>query len=76
MIREIVVFFLLLIALVLLLIYYRRSEKKYLNRRALEAMSPDLREEIETERRINLEKHQKFEEALRQEQSKTGGSQP
>ncbi|GEM_PF-3063554 len=72
MTREIVIFLLLLIALVLLLIYYRRSEKKYLNQRTLEAMSPDLREEIETERRTNLEKRQKFEEALKQEQSKIG----
>ena len=68
--REIVLFTLLLITLVGLMIYFRLAEGRRLKKKSLEAMSPDLREEIERERQENLEKKKRFEEAMK----KAGGS--
>lgn len=69
MVREIILFTVLLIFLVGLLIYFRRREGKYLRMKTREALSPALKEEVSREREENLEKKQKFEEALK----KAGG---
>jgi len=53
-----------------LLVYYRYKEGKKLKQRTYEAMSPELRDEIDRERRQNLEKRQKFLDAM----EKAGGS--
>jgi hypothetical protein len=47
-----------------LLVYYRYTEAKKLKQRTYEAMSPELRAEIDRERRGNLEKRQKFLDAM------------
>lgn len=65
MTREIILFTVLLVFLVLLLLYYRRYERRRMKKRIFEAMSPELKKEIDEERRMNLEKKQKFEEALK-----------
>ncbi len=62
--REIVLFIILLGTLVGLLITYRRMESKRMKKKILDAMSPSLRKEIEDERRQNLAKKQKFDEAM------------
>jgi predicted Holliday junction resolvase-like endonuclease len=71
MTKEIVLFTVLLIILVALLIYFRRRESKYLRAKTREALSHTLKEEIEQERQQNLEKKQKFEEAMK----KAGGGE-
>lgn len=70
--REIVLFTLLLVALVGLMIYFRLTERRRLQKRTLETMSPSLREEIEKERQENLEKKQKFDEAMQKASGKGG----
>lgn len=67
--RDIVLFVVLLIGLLAILVWWRRGESKRMKQKVLEAMSPGLRSEIEEERRVNLEKRQKFEEAMK----KSGG---
>ncbi|MBI2982246.1 MAG: hypothetical protein HYY44_08165 [Deltaproteobacteria bacterium] len=52
--------------LVSLLVGIRRQESRKLKSRTRELLSPSLREEFENERSEDLEKKQKFEEALRQ----------
>ncbi len=65
MIREAILFIALMVVLVGLLLYYRRWEERRLRQKTLEAMSPELRQEIEEERRVNLEKKMKFEDAMK-----------
>ncbi len=65
MIQEIIIFTVLLIALATLLIYIRRQEARHLKKRGLEAMSPELRHEIEEERKMNSGKKEKFDEAMK-----------
>ena len=65
MIYEVVALIVLLIALTTLLVATRRQEGKHLKKKGLEAMSPELRGEIEEERKTNLGKKERFEEALR-----------
>lgn len=67
--RDIVLFVVLFIGLLAILVWWRRGESKRMKQNGLEAMSPGLRAEIEEERRQNLEKRQKFEEAMK----KAGG---
>jgi hypothetical protein len=55
-----------------LLVYYRYREAKRLKQRTYDAMSPELRQEIDRERRENLEKRQKFMDAM----DKAGGGGP
>ncbi len=43
---------------------FRRQDNRRLKSRVLEAMSPSLRNEIEEERRLALERKNKFEEIL------------
>ncbi len=62
--HDIVLFVVLLVALIVILIWYRRQDSKRVKQKILEAMSPELRAEIEEERRVNTEKKRKFEEAL------------
>ena len=52
-----------------ILIRWRRQEDKHLKKRVYDAMSPELRKEIDEERRANMQKQQKFQEALK----KAGG---
>ena len=68
MIREMILFILLLAVLIGLLIFFRRQEGRRLCMRTREALSPSLREEIEKERRENLLKKTKFEEAMQKAQ--------
>lgn len=63
--KESVVFFFLVAFLIGLLVYWRRWERRRMRQKTLDAMSPELRNEIEEERRINQEKKEKFEEAMR-----------
>lgn len=63
--RDIAILVSLIIVLGLFLFLNRRREGRYLKKRGLEMMSPSLREEVEEERRINLEKKKKFEEAMK-----------
>lgn len=65
MTRDWVLFFLLLASLIALLIWWRRQEAKHLKKRVYEAMSPELRQEIDEERRTNQEKQRKFREAMK-----------
>lgn len=65
MTREIILFVLLLVALMGLVVYYRVRDQRHLKKRTAETLSPALREEIAKERQENLEKRQKFEEAMR-----------
>ena len=65
MTRETVIFLVLLAVLTGLLVYYRRWEGRRMRQKTLDAMSPELRNEIEEERQINQEKKQKFEEAMK-----------
>lgn len=51
--------------LIALLVWWRRQEAKHLKRRVYEAMSPELRHEIDEERRVNQEKQRKFQEAMK-----------
>ena len=67
--RDIVLFVVLFIGLLAILVWWRRGESKRMKQKVLEAMSPELRSEIQEERRINLDKKTKFEDALR----KAGG---
>lgn len=55
-----------------ILVQYRRWERKRLKQRTYDAMSPELRSQIDEERRVNLEKKQKFMEAM----DKAGGGPP
>ena len=64
--REIILFAALLAVLVGLLVVYRRMESKRMGKKALDAMSPALRKEIEQERFENLEKKRKFAKAMRE----------
>lgn len=67
--RDIVLFVVLVIGLLAILVWWRRGESKRMKQKVLDAMSPGLRSEIEEERRTNLDKKKKFEEAMR----KAGG---
>ncbi len=69
MTRDWILFGLLLTVLIALLVWWRRQEAKHLKRRVYEAMSPELRHEIDEERRTNQEKQRKFKEAMK----KAGG---
>jgi len=55
--------------MIALLVWWRRQEAKHLKKRVYEAMSPELRKEIDEERRINIDKQKKFQEAMK----KAGG---
>ncbi|HSA58102.1 MAG TPA: hypothetical protein VLJ37_00245 [bacterium] len=59
-----------------LLVYYRYNESKKMKQRTYEAMSPDLRDEINRERRQNLEKRRKFTDAMDRASSGGGGGPP
>ncbi len=63
--REIIIFTVLMVTLFVLVVYFRWRESKYLKKKTSEVFSPSLREAIEKERGENLEKREKFEEALR-----------
>lgn len=65
MTRDWILFGLLLAVLIALLVWWRRQEAKHLKRRVYEAMSPELRHEIDEERRMNQEKQRKFQEAMK-----------
>ena len=65
MTRDIVLLTLLFVGIVSLLIYFRRREARLLKKKVIDSMSPELRAEIEEERRTNLERKRKFEEALK-----------
>ena len=56
-----------------LLVYYRYSEAKKLKQRTYESMSPELRDEIDRERRQNLEKRRKFTDAMEKAERGAGG---
>lgn len=71
--RDIIVFVVLLVALIALLVWYRRQDSRREKQKVLEAMSPELRKEIEDERRVNIEKKQKFEEAMKKASLGGGG---
>jgi uncharacterized protein YpmB len=69
MTREIIVFTILLVALVVITFLFFWRDRKRTRTGTLEAMSADLRSEIQEERQVNLEKKNKFEEAMK----KAGG---
>ena len=69
MTREWGIFIVLFAALIGLLLWWRRQESKHMKKRVYEAMSPELRREIDEERRTNQEKQRKFQEAMK----KAGG---
>lgn len=59
-----------------LLVYYRYREAQKMKQRTYEAMSPELRDEIDRERRQNLEKRRKFTDAMDKASAGGGGGPP
>lgn len=55
-----------------MLVYFRYTESKRLKMRSYESMSPELRQEIDEERRINKRKQRLFLEAMEKAGGKEG----
>lgn len=64
MITDLLIFFGLVAVAIALLVGNRRREQKRLRMRTREALSPALKQEIESERAEALEKKKKFDEAM------------
>lgn len=65
---------LLTISALALLVYNYTRERKYLKKKTSEAMSPELRGEIEEEREAALKRKQAFDEALNDAKKLKAGS--
>ena len=62
---EVIFFILLAMGGLALVVYFRVREQRYLKKKASEAFSKELREEIEGERSESIRKKEKFEEQFK-----------
>lgn len=63
---EIILFILVSLGLLALAVYLRMKEQRYLKKKTKDALSKDLREEIELERSENIRKSEEFKKKLKQ----------